>query len=207
MLDLPARPARLRIPLDLSSGQRAMKTQFLQQDSLFAIWRTLAVRRDLADAAFELGPAGDVLVRDEDPWHQIFKTDVFCQLATQLGPRVALHLPVVTRSFGVRVPDVVWMPEEKWPDDDAEQGTNPLAFAPDLCVELLFGNAVCAASLDTRTHAYLCSGAEEVIVVGADGTVEFRGREGLRGHSVFNVTLDLDICLLPYGRAAALSHF
>jgi Putative restriction endonuclease len=207
MLDLPALSARLRIPLDLSSGQRAMKTQFLQQDSLFAIWRTLAVRRDLADAAFELGPAGDVLVRDEDPWHQIFKTDVFCQLATQLGPRVALHLPVVTRSFGVRVPDVVWMPEEKWPDDDAEQGTNPLAFAPDLCVEVLFGNAVCAASLDSRTHAYLCSGAEEVIVVGTDGTVEFRGREGVRGHSVFNVTLDLDISLLPYGRAAALSHF
>ena len=181
-----------------------MKTHFLQQDSLLAIWRTLAVRRDLADAAFELGPAGDVLVRDEDPWHQIFKTDVFCQLATQLGPRVALRLPIVTRSFGVRVPDVVWMPDEKWPDDDAEQGTNPLAFAPDLCVEVLFGNAVCAASLDSRTHAYLCSGAEEVIVVGTDGTVEFRGREGIRRHSVFNVTLDLDICLLPYGRVAAV---
>ena len=181
-----------------------MKTHFLQEDSLLAMWRTLAVRRDLADAAFELGPAGDVFVRDEDPWHQIFKTDVFCQLAAQLGPRVALRLPVITRSFGVRVPDVVWMPDEKWPDDDAEQGTNPLAFAPDLCVEVLFGNAVCAASLDSRTHAYLCSGAEEVIVVGTDGTVEFRGREGIRRHSVFNVTLDLDICLLPYGRVAAV---
>jgi hypothetical protein len=181
-----------------------MKTHFLQQDSLLAIWRALVVRRDLADAAFELSPAGDVLVRDEDPWHQIFKTDVFCQLATQLGPRVALHLPVVTRSFGVRVPDVVWMPDEKWPDDDAEQGTNPLAFAPDLCVEVLFGNAVCAASLDSRTHAYLGSGAEEVIVVGADGTVEFRGREGMRSRSVFNVTLALDTCLLPYGRAATV---
>jgi hypothetical protein len=87
------------------------------------------------------------------------------------------------------------MPDEKWPDDDAEQGTNPLAFAPDLCVELLFGNAVCAASLDTRTHAYLCSGAEEVIVVGTDGAVEFRGREGIHRRSMFNVTLDLDICL------------
>ncbi len=54
-----------------------MKTHFLQQDSLLAIWRTLAVRRDLADTAFELSPAGDILVRDEDPWHQIFKTDVF----------------------------------------------------------------------------------------------------------------------------------
>jgi hypothetical protein len=195
MRDLPALPARLRTTLDLSLGQRAMKAHFLQQDSLLAIWRTLVVRRDLADAAFELGPAGDVLIRDEDPWHQIFKTDVFCQLATQLGPRVALRLPIVTRSFGVRVPDVVWMPDEKWPDDDAEQGTNPLAFAPDLCVEVLFGNAVCAASLDSRTHAYLCSGAEEVIVVGADGTVEFRGRDGIRSSSIYKVRLELDTLL------------
>src|SRR6266851_5274169 len=202
MLVLPARSARLRIPLDLSSGQRAMKAHFLHQDSLLEIWRTVVVRPSLADAAFELSPAGDVLLRNEDPWHQILKTDVFCQLATQLGPRVALRLPVVTRSFGVRVPDVVWMPDEKWPDDDAEQATSPLAFAPDLCVEVLLGNAVCAASLDSRTHAYLCSGAEEVIVVGADGTVEFRGREGVRGQSVFNVTLDLDTFLLPYGRSA-----
>jgi len=92
------------------------------------------------------------------------------------------------------------MPEEKWPDDDAEEATNPLAFAPDLCVEVLFGNAVCATNLDSRTHAYLCSGAEEVIVVGADRTVEFRGHEGVRSRSVFNVTLDLDTCLPPYGR-------
>jgi putative restriction endonuclease len=181
-----------------------MNKQCLQQDALLAIWRTLVVRRDLGNAAFELGPAGDVLIRDEDPWHQIFKTDVFCQLATQLGPRVTLRLPVVTRSFGVRVPDVVWMPDEKWPDDDAEQASNPLSFAPDLCVEVLFGNAVCAASLDSRTHAYLCSGAEEVIVVGTDGTVEFRAREGVRRRSVFNVTLDLDICLLPYRKAGTV---
>jgi hypothetical protein len=183
---------------------RAMKAHVLQQDSLLAIWRTLGVRGKPADALYELSAAGDVFVRDEDPWHQILKTDVFCQLAAQLGPRVALHLPVVTRTFGVRVPDVIWMPDEKWPDDDAEQATNPLAFAPDLCVEVLFGNAVCAATLDSRTHAYLCSGAEEVIVVGADGTAEFRGREGVRRRSVFNVKLALDTCLLPYGRAATV---
>jgi hypothetical protein len=176
--------------------QRAMRPHLLQQDSFLATWRALAVRRDLAAAAVELSPDGDGLVRDEDPWHQIVSTDGFCQLATQLGPRVALRLPIVTRSFGVRVPDVVRMPDEKWPDDDAGQATNPLVFAPDLCVEVLVGNAVCAATLDSRTHAYLCSGAEEVIVVRVDGTVEFRGREGVRGRSVFNVTLDLDICLL-----------
>jgi hypothetical protein len=122
MLDLPA---RLRTKLDLSSGQRAMKTRFLQQDPLLAIWRALVVRRDLADAAFELGPAGDVLIQDEDPWHQIFKTDVFCQLATQLGPRVALRLPIVTRSFCVRVPDVVWMPDESGPTMMRSKGPVP----------------------------------------------------------------------------------
>jgi hypothetical protein len=182
-----------------------MKTNFLQQDSLLAIWRTLALRRDFADTEFELNPGGDVLVRDEDPWHQIIRTDVFCQLATQLGPRVALRIPIVTRAFGVLVPDVVWMPEEKWPDDDAEQGTNPFAFAPDLCVEVLFGNAVCATSLGSRTHAYLYSGAEEVIVVGVDGAVEFRGREGVRSRSLFNVTLDLDTCLPSYGQTVTES--
>jgi hypothetical protein len=98
-----------------------MKTHLLQADSLLTIWRKLAVRRDLDNVAFELSPAGDMLVRDEDAWHQIIKTDVFCQLAIQLGPRVALRLPIVTRTFGIRVPDVVWMPEEKWPDDDAGQ--------------------------------------------------------------------------------------
>src|SRR5260370_11257966 len=134
-----------------------MKTNFIRQDLLLALWRTLGVRGKLADATFELSAAGDVFVRDEDPWHQILKTDVFCQLAAQLGPRVALHLPVLTRSFGVRVPDVVWMPYEKWPDDDARQATIPLAFAPDLRVEVLFGNSVPATTLRRCTAASLCT--------------------------------------------------
>jgi hypothetical protein len=38
----------------------------------------------------------------------------------------------------------------------------------------------------------------------ADGTVEFRGREGVRGRSVFRAaTLDLDTFLLAYGGASA----
>jgi hypothetical protein len=37
MLDLPARSARLRTTFDFPSGQRAMKTHFLQEDSLLAI--------------------------------------------------------------------------------------------------------------------------------------------------------------------------
>ncbi|MDB5785813.1 MAG: Restriction endonuclease [Caballeronia mineralivorans] len=75
-----------------------MKTHLLQQDSLRATWRALAVRRDLADAAVELSPDGDIMVRDEDPWHQIFSTDVFCRLAIQLA-RTRTNAVARTRAF------------------------------------------------------------------------------------------------------------
>jgi hypothetical protein len=123
MLDLPALSARLRIALDLSSAQRAMNKQFLQQDSLLAIWRTLVVRRDLADAAFELSPGGDVLVQDEDPWHRIFKTDVFVssppswvlalRCASLLSPGLSASESLM--SFGCRMKSGPTMMRSKGP--------------------------------------------------------------------------------------------
>jgi hypothetical protein len=101
MLDLPVLSARLRTTLDLSLEQPTVKTHFLQQDSPLAIWRTLAVRRDFADTAFELSPAGDILVRDEDPWHQIFKTDGQCRLRGQCRQQDS-RLPVQRSGGGHR---------------------------------------------------------------------------------------------------------
>ncbi|MEA3111806.1 MAG: hypothetical protein QOG58_1605 [Caballeronia sp.] len=170
-----------------------MQTQVLDREALVAVWRTLATREDHTDAGYELGPVGELIIgREKDPWHQILVTDVFCQLAGQLGPRAALYTPVITSTFGVRVPDVVWMPDEKWPDVDDD---TPLAFVPDLCVEVLSGNAAHAAGLANRVSAYLRSGAEEVIVVGHDGTVDFRGRDGIRSSSIYKVRLELDTLL------------
>lgn len=84
-----------------------MQTQVLDREALIAAWRTLATRADLSYAGYELGPIGELIVsREDDPWHQIRVTDVFCQLAGQLGPRTALYTPVITGTFGIRVPDV-----------------------------------------------------------------------------------------------------
>jgi Uma2 family endonuclease len=168
-----------------------MQTQVLGREALVAMWRNLlATRTDRINAGYELGPVGEVIFsREQGPWHQILVTDIFCQLAEQLGPRVALRTPIITSTLGIVVPDVVWMPDEKWPDvtDDT-----PLAIAPDLCVEVLSGNAVHACSIDNRIAAYLNSGAEEVIVVGHDGSIEFRGRDGIRSNSIYKVRLVLD---------------
>ncbi|MEX3934206.1 hypothetical protein AB4Y32_20800 [Paraburkholderia phymatum] len=65
---------------------------------------------------------------------QIVLTDIYCQIAEQIGHVAAMSLAVTTPSFGICVPDVVWMPPDKWDGFDREA---PVPFVPDLCVEVL----------------------------------------------------------------------
>jgi Uma2 family endonuclease len=168
-----------------------MKTQNLRdQDRLFVV-----SRNQTAHAAsdgwpeYEVDPLGQVVAhRCACPWHQLLVTDMFCQLAAQLGARVAMRQPVTTRSFGIRVVDVVWMPEEKWPEIDSGA---PLPFVPNLCIEVLADDND-TGQIVRKADAYLNSGAQEVIIVGALGQVEFRGPDGPRASSLFRVTLEPD---------------
>lgn len=60
---------------------------------------------------------------------QIAFTDVFCQITEQLGHLTVMSAPIATSSFGIRKPDVVWMPPERWGSFDRD---NPVPFVPDL---------------------------------------------------------------------------
>ena len=92
---------------------------------------------------------------------------------------------------GVRVPDVVWMPTDRW---DQVKGKTPLPFVPDVCVEVLSpGNN--RAEISMKAGAYLRGGAKEVIVVGLRGEIEFFGPEGKRSQSALGVALDLPASL------------
>ena len=168
-----------------------MKTQNLRgQDRLLAVWQNLTAHA-ASDGGVEseVDPLGRVVDhRRVCPWHQLLVTDMFCQLASQLGPRVAMCQPVTTRAFGIRIADVVWMPEEKWPEIDSGA---PLPFVPNLCIEVLADDND-AGQVVRKADAYLNSGAQEVIIVGALGQVEFRGPDGPRASSLFRVTLEPD---------------
>lgn len=65
---------------------------------------------------------------------------------------------------GVRVPDVVWMPEEKW---------------------------LSVHSGDRLVQAYLASGIQEVMVVGLNGAIEYHHSDGKHQTSIHGVTLTL----------------
>jgi Uma2 family endonuclease len=114
-----------------------------------------------------------------------------------------MSVPVVTPSFGIRVPDVVWMPCDKWEIFDRD---DPVPFVPDLCVEVLLDSDR-THDIDRRVNAYLEGGAREVIVVDQFGQVQFWGATGQRQASMFEVALSLDRMYFEEGGVAAVPGF
>jgi hypothetical protein len=119
---------------------------------------------------------------------QIVMTDVYCQIAETMGHVAAMSVAVTTRSFGIRVPDVVWMPPERWEAIDREL---PVPFVPELCVEVLLDRPM-PQDIGQRIDAYLADGAREVIVVGARGELQFFGPHGPRQASAFGISLSFE---------------
>ncbi len=88
---------------------------------------------------------------------------------------------------GIRVPDVVWMPAERWA---ACRAQSPLEVVPDVCIEVLSpGNT--RQEIEMKIGAYLRGGAREVVVVGLKGEIEIFGPQGKRDTSALGIALAL----------------
>ena len=162
----------------------------LEQDGLVVTWRRINPNTEsgLWDCC-ELDGRGEAVPHPHPSGRrQIVLTDIYCQVAEQIGHVAAMSVAVTTPSFGIRVPDVVWMPPEKWEGLDLEA---PVPFVPDLCVEVLLDRTF-PQGIGPRIRAYLEGGASEVIVVGHRGELQFFGATGLLNTSAFGIKLSLD---------------
>ena len=162
----------------------------LERDGLVATWRRMNANMEsgLQDSC-ELDGRGEAVPHPHpSARRQIVLTDVYCQITEQIGHLAAMSVAVTTRSFGIRVPDVVWMPPDRWEGFEREA---PVPFVPDLCVEVLLDRNT-PQDTDLRVRAYLEGGAREVIVVGQHGELQFWGANGLLQASTFGITFSLD---------------
>jgi hypothetical protein len=113
---------------------------------------------------------------------------IVTQLKNQLGGRAVQSVPVLTPDFGIRFPDVSWMPTEKW---SGLLVGEPLPAVPDVCVfEVLGSSSPIDAGM--RTRAYLAGGAREVVVITTSREVQYWGAEGQLPASALGLTLTLD---------------
>ena len=162
----------------------------LDRSALVRRWQQLAADPDTPDY-YELNEYGEVIMSPRPTNdHQRALSAIVVSLQAQLGPDAAAEISVMT-DRGIRVPDVVSIPQARW---DQVKGKTPLPFVPDVCVEVLSpGNT--REEIAMKTAAYLRGGAKEVIVVGLKGEVEFFGADGKRSTSALSIELSLPASL------------
>lgn len=92
---------------------------------------------------------------------------------------VAVEFAVSTAK-GVKVPDVVWMSEERAGQVSEDAEASPVM--PEIVVEVLSeGNT--ASEIDEKRALYLGEGADEMWTCAEDGTMRFFWGDGQREHS------------------------
>jgi Uma2 family endonuclease len=158
----------------------------LSPESLSQLWAELA-QDDQTPDWYELTEHGELIMSPKPSnRHQRLCTEIAFQLRSQLGGEAVVEAAVLT-SAGVRVPDVVWMPQKKWSVGPTSQD---LLQAPDLVVEVLSpGNR--QTEINHKIQAYLASGIQEVLVVEISGNIKFHRQDGVHSTSALNLTLAL----------------
>ena len=159
----------------------------LSSEELSKIWSELGNNDQLPDW-YELTEHGELIMSPKPSnRHQVLCAEIAFQLRIQLGGQAVVEAAILTTTAGVRVPDVVWMPDEKW---DRITSQNDLVQNPDLVVEVLSPSNR-QTEINHKVQAYLNSGILEVIVVGLTGTLEFHRQDGIHPTSQFKLTLTL----------------
>ncbi|WP_454062620.1 hypothetical protein [Candidatus Nitrospira salsa] len=86
----------------------------LTPEELSQVWADLAQDHQLPDW-YELTEHGEVIMSlRPETRHQRICASIAFQLQRQLGGEAVYEVAVLTATSGVRVPDVVWMPQERW---------------------------------------------------------------------------------------------
>ncbi len=159
----------------------------LSPEALSQLWAELT-QDDQTTDWYELTEHGELVMSPKrSNRHQRLCTEIAFQLRSQLGGEAVVEAAVLTTSAGVRVPDVVWMPKEKW---GLVHSSQDLLQAPDFVVEVLSpGNR--QTEINHKIQAYLESGIQEVLVVGLTGTMAFHRQDGIHPTSNLPLTLTL----------------
>ena len=124
----------------------------------------------------ETNAQGQLLLSPHKPQHSIAQTRLI-RLLDDLAPddgQAIVEFAVETPE-GVKVPDVVWMSDERVAQIPDGAEASPLT--PELCIEVLSaGNT--RREMEGKVKLYFDGGAKEVWLVSADGAVAFYREDG-----------------------------
>ena len=146
-------------------------------------WRRALRDARLQDLPFkiETNRHGQLLLSPHTPFHGHFQMRIGELLLEHLDHpgRRAVEFAVQT-TRGVKVPDVVWLSEDRWSQIPEDAEASPVV--PELCVEVRSaGNT--DEEMTEKRRLYLEEGAQEVWVCDEEGALRFFDAEGERTQS------------------------
>lgn len=129
----------------------------------------------------ETNEYGQLVMSRQKPKHGYLQLRVGEMLERIDRPgRRAVEFAIET-SKGVKVPDVVWMSEERWQQISDDVEASPVA--PEICIEVI-SNSNTRAEIDEKRRLYFEHGAEEVWTCNMRGRMRFFDPSGERSASV-----------------------
>ncbi len=161
------------------------KSTPLSPAALSKMWEELAEDPNSPDF-YELSEYGELIVSPlPHNRHQLIAAWVQREIIQQLGELACANLAISTRA-GVRVPDVAWLPQERWAE---ALNATTMSTCPPLVVEVLSpGNR--HKAIGQKIGAYLAAGATEVVLIDLNGAVYYHRQDGEFAASSFKLRLE-----------------
>lgn len=144
-------------------------------------WEEITADRTLDGLPYkiETNSQGQLILSPHKNRHSDLQTALFLLLQEHAPDgHISVEYALAT-ARGVKVPDVVWMSEER--REKMRATGDPSALAPEICVEIM-SESNTEAEMKKKRALYRDIGAEEVWVLIEDGEIRFFGDEE-RDHS------------------------
>lgn len=153
-----------------------------EMDTL-SVWSRTLRDPSLRDLPYkiETNEYGQLVMSPQKPLHGYLQSRLCDELrehVTKPGRRPVEF--AIQTSKGVKVPDVVWISEERWQQMGADAEVSPIA--AEICIEVLSASNT-AAEIDEKRRLYFAHGAREMWTCDLEGTICFFDPSGERSTS------------------------
>lgn len=148
-----------------------------------SVWRRVLRDPQLRELPYkiETNEHGQLVLSPHKPFHSRHQSRILRLLdehVTQRG-EATIEFAVETAK-GVKVPDVVWLSDERWAQLPEDAEASP--FVPELCVEVRSADNT-DAEMNEKRKLYLNEGAQEVWFCDESGQLRFFDAAGERDRS------------------------
>ncbi len=145
-------------------------------------WQEVCERRDLQSLPFkiELNERGQIIMSPVRVAHSLYQGEIEHLLRSLLKKGKALPECAVATRKGTKVPDVVWVSQERLEHIRYE---TECSVAPEICIEVL-SESNTDEEIKGKQELYFENGAQEVWICSEEGNMSFYNHQGELKNSV-----------------------